>query len=797
MRVAMAVRGIVALTLLSGLLSAPAHAQDPAATATATPSAIATAIATATATPTPAATAAPPTPTATPAPEEPATPAPVEPPAAGEQTPAPAGTAAPPAEPTAAPSTTVATPETRHATVPSRRRAKALSRDRATARSHRRAEPPNRKSGLGSIGPRARSRPKTRTPALAPTPRAGSVPKRATTAPASLGPVRVRVPNFFIDRFEIPPFLLPVYQAAGTQYGIRWEILAAINEIETDYGRNLNVSSAGAVGWMQFMPATWKHYGVDANRDGTKDPYNPIDAIFAAARYLSAAGADRDLRGAIFAYNHADWYVDDVLRRARMVAGIPADLVSSLTGLTQGHFPIRSRSRYTRRSEQRAGRRGSHLYARAGAPVIAVADGRLRKVGRTRRLGNFVQLQDVYGNIYTYAHLERVARTYPVAKRRTLPGRPTSDRQPLRGAGPPGAPAKQRLFANPARPDAHTAGGALQLRAAVVQSRARAAARAGRLRAGARVTAGTVLGWVGRARTGRGPYLRFEIRPAGPRAPRIDPVPILDGWKLLESTGIYRARRHSQLVGRDQRSPSVGEIMLMSKGVLAQRVLANPRINVYACGRRDIEAGRVDRRVLATLEFLAASDLAPTVSSLKCGHSYLTASGNVSEHSSGNAVDIAAVNGTPILGHQGAGSIADLTIQRLLSFQGTMRAHQIISLMTFDGADNTYAMADHHDHIHVGFRPRFSVNATITAKLRPRQWTHLLERLAAIGNPSVPRTLSAGAADHSEKRSSAARTQSAKRLRGASYRNSDREPEATLPRPFRIRSADAQSRGTG
>ena len=87
----------------------------------------------------------------------------------------------------------------------------------------------------------------------------------------------------------MPPFLLPIYQAAGIEYGVRWEILAAINEIETDYGRNLNVSSAGALGWMQFMPPTWEMYGTDANRDGEKDPFNPVDAIFAAARYLRAA----------------------------------------------------------------------------------------------------------------------------------------------------------------------------------------------------------------------------------------------------------------------------------------------------------------------------------------------------------------------------------------------------------------------------------------------------------------------------------------------------------------------------
>ena len=120
------------------------------------------------------------------------------------------------------------------------------------------------------------------------------------------GPVPVGVPNFFINKFRIPPFLLSIYQAAGIQYGVRWEVLAAINEIETDYGRNLNISSAGAMGWMQFIPSSWKTYGVDANGDGKKDPYNPVDAIFAAARYLKAAGAEQDLRRAIFAYNHAD-----------------------------------------------------------------------------------------------------------------------------------------------------------------------------------------------------------------------------------------------------------------------------------------------------------------------------------------------------------------------------------------------------------------------------------------------------------------------------------------------------------
>ena len=159
-----------------------------------------------------------------------------------------------------------------------------------------------------------------RRPAARPTP---ANPNYSLATP---GAAPIGVPNFFIDKFRIPPFLLPVYQAAGIEYGVRWEVLAAINEIETDYGRNLNVSSAGALGWMQFMPATWEQYGVDANRDGLKDPFNPVDAIFAAARYLRAAGAETDVRKAIFAYNHADWYVDSVLMRARLIGGLPVQL---------------------------------------------------------------------------------------------------------------------------------------------------------------------------------------------------------------------------------------------------------------------------------------------------------------------------------------------------------------------------------------------------------------------------------------------------------------------------------------
>jgi hypothetical protein len=614
------------------------------------------------------------------------------------------------------------------------------------------------------------------------------------------------VPNFIIRKFRVPVFLLPLYQAAGIQYGIRWEILAAINEIETDYGRNLNVSSAGALGWMQFMPATWRAYGVDANKDGVKDPYNPVDAIFAAARYLKAAGYEQDVRRAIFAYNHADWYVDSVMLRARLIAGVPADLVGSLTGLTEGRFPVHARARYAddlaeqealrkvRRGENAAnvvesddGRRGIEIFSRQGAPVIAANDGVIKKIGTSERLGRYLVLQDVYGNRYTYARLGSVARHYPVPKEDALdpkrsaraisansksdpkPTAPASaGRQPddsareARGSDErrdglqASVPIKQRLFAHPNMPGAREAGGLEQ----ALDAKARRGGgfetyrtyfsrpfgldskdvRLRRLKEGARVIGGTILGRIGRTVENKAAHLYFEIRPAGRGAPRIDPKPILDGWKLLEATAIYRASGRNVLYGDDTDGMSIGQIMLLPKPQLERRVLADERIDVYDCGRSDIRSGQIDRRVLATLAYLAESGLEPTVTSLKCGHSFYTSSGNVSHHSSGNAVDIAMINGIPILGHQEPGGITEQAVKRLMGLQGTMRADQIISLLDY-GA-NTVAMSDHHDHIHVGFQPLFGENRRLGKQafqvLKPGQWSDLVDRLGEIENPIVP-----------------------------------------------------------
>ena len=147
-------------------------------------------------------------------------------------------------------------------------------------------------------------------------------------------------PNVFEERFGMTQELTyeelqALWQRAGAAYGIPWQVLAAINKIETNFGRNMGPSSAGAVGWMQFMPDTWLRWGMDGSGDGLADPWDPADGVFAAARYLAAAGGTEDLARAVFAYNHAQWYVDEVLQLAALLGdgNIGVDVVFTLDRL--------------------------------------------------------------------------------------------------------------------------------------------------------------------------------------------------------------------------------------------------------------------------------------------------------------------------------------------------------------------------------------------------------------------------------------------------------------------------------
>lgn len=139
---------------------------------------------------------------------------------------------------------------------------------------------------------------------------------------------------------EIPPRYLELYQAAAARYGLDWSVLAGIGKVECDHGRSRapscteegQVNGAGAGGPMQFLASTWARYGVVAEGRGPPDRWSAADAIYAAANYLHAAGAPAHYEAAVFAYNHADWYVAEVMRWASRYRGRGAQLARSGEG---------------------------------------------------------------------------------------------------------------------------------------------------------------------------------------------------------------------------------------------------------------------------------------------------------------------------------------------------------------------------------------------------------------------------------------------------------------------------------
>ncbi len=111
--------------------------------------------------------------------------------------------------------------------------------------------------------------------------------------------------------------LLGIYRAAQRRFGVGWHVLAAVNFVESAFGKLRNDSVAGAQGPMQFLPATWRAYGLGG------DIHDPRDAIMGAANYLRANGAPRSYARALLRYNPSPLYVDAVRRYARLIAASP------------------------------------------------------------------------------------------------------------------------------------------------------------------------------------------------------------------------------------------------------------------------------------------------------------------------------------------------------------------------------------------------------------------------------------------------------------------------------------------
>ena len=565
------------------------------------------------------------------------------------------------------------------------------------------------------------------------------------------------------------------------------------------------------------MPATWEAYGVDANNDGRKDPYNPVDAICAAARYLNAAGGEEDLRTAIFAYNHADWYVDEVLLYANQYGKLPDDLVGSLTGLTEGaRFPVAADARYAddiseRRALERskpgkraAGnaaevisssptRRGINIYSREGAPVVAVNDG---VDHRDRQVEEARPLHRPPGRLRQPLHLRRARRglrglpgaeaeasstaddfelvtpddeapTSPPAparrpttsagsdrrRRRRRTSRPTAERgrrRPGQHRGRPRAPlrlprARRATSTAPTSPASSTScsptrfpgyesfkaylAGVLRFDRKTMELRPLQRGLAGRRRHRARPDR--------RDRRAR-PARPLRDPPGRPR--RAEDRPEADPRRLEAARGDrdLPRRRQEPVRRRRDRRPDPADVEDAADRAGARRPAASRSTPAAARTSRPARSTAACWRCSSTWP-RAASDL--TITSLKCGHSVYTTSGNVSHHSSGNAVDIAADQRPagarqpgPGLDHRSAGPRPDR------SSRGRWRPARSSRLMDYFGADNTFAMGDHADHVHVGYTPvagpgSGSVSQQFSAMLKPDQWERLIDRIGEIDNP--------------------------------------------------------------
>jgi hypothetical protein len=138
-----------------------------------------------------------------------------------------------------------------------------------------------------------------------------------------------------------------------------------------------------------------------------------------------------------------------------------------------------------------------------------------------------------------------------------------------------------------------------------------------------------------------------------------------------------------------------------AKKSIATRLLSDRNVSIYEGGRNDIVQGKVDVRVLAVIAYLRESFGQVTVSSLISGHRLYARPGVVSAHVAGHALDVSALGGTPIQGHQEPGGITERAVRDLLLVPSEVMPRQIISLLGMGGA--SFPLADHYNHIHIGF----------------------------------------------------------------------------------------------
>ncbi len=439
------------------------------------------------------------------------------------------------------------------------------------------------------------------------------------------GPTTFSIPSLPASSCAIngvPPVLIPIYQRASDQYALGPQgpaILAGINAIETAFGTNLGPSSAGAVGWMQFMPETWSMYGVDANGDGVKDPNNPEDAIYAAARYLSAAGMPADTWGAIYAYNHADWYVEEVLANAGCYANEVGGAYTTLTLAPQ----IQSFS-CTPAKDWKKQIPEEYLSA------FEAAAGRY-ELGKR--------------GVWTLVAIARLESDF---------GRGMNKRQ-LRTEGALGLDGMEwNRYAVDGDKDG-------RIRHQDVADSAATLAR---------------MMW-SRGSVEAGVFTHNQA-----------------AWYV-------DAVRHeaNQLSGKC--AVTAEDWTIVIPGDVAAEINWNNLTLSNDLELRDIQAGLLDERITGLLA-LITKDHQVTISALRSDHSQMTASGNVSNHYYGRAMDIAAVDGVSCTDTSTTAPCAQLGYA-LAQLPEPLHPTELIYCFDLDGPGPAFALPDHCDHVHAGY----------------------------------------------------------------------------------------------
>jgi hypothetical protein len=444
----------------------------------------------------------------------------------------------------------------------------------------------------------------------------------ATTAPAAGVFAIPSLPASSCAINGVPPVLIPIYQAASEKYGLGPQgpaVLAGINAIETAFGTNLGPSSAGAVGWMQFMPETWSMYGVDANGDGVADPNNPEDAIYAAARYLSAAGMPADVWGAIFAYNHADWYVEEVLANAGCYANEVGGAYTTVTLSPQIQV-----YKCTPAEDWKKQIPADYLAA------FEAAAGRY-ELGKR--------------GVWTLAAIARLESNF---------GRGMSKKQ-LRTEGPLGLdPMEWNKYAVDGDQDG-------RLRHADIADSAATLARMMWSRGG------------------------------------IDPGVFTHNQAVWYVDAV--AHEADRLGGKCVATTEEWTVVL--PGDVASQINWQNLTLSNSLELRDIQAGLLDQRVTGLLA-LMTKDHQITISALRSDHSEMTASGNVSNHFYGRAMDIASVDGVSCTDTSTTAPCAQLGYA-LSQLPPPLHPTELIYCFDLDGPGPAFALPDHCDHIHAGY----------------------------------------------------------------------------------------------